>query len=81
VLVELNATAKTLHLVAPNGATIDANTTINGNLSVNGTISASGTITAPNVVGTTNGTFGGKAMAGHTHGGVQTGPGTTGGPT
>ena len=81
VLVELNATTKTLHLVAPNGATIDANTTINGNLQVNGTIGATGTITAPNVVGTTNGTFGGKAMAGHTHGGVQTGSGTTGAPT
>ena len=54
------------------GLTINANTTINGNVQV------SGTITAPNVVGTTNVTFGGKSGVGHVHSDPQ--GGTTGAP-
>ena len=43
-------------------------------------IAAGTTVTAPNVVGTTNGTFGGKSMVAHTHSGVQPGAGNTGAP-
>lgn len=80
VLVELNATAKTLHLAAPNGTTIDSNVSINGTLSVSGAITSAVSVTAPNVVGTTNVTFGGKSGISHTHSGVQSGTGTSGGP-
>lgn len=44
------------------------------------TAPAGSTVTAPNVVGTTNGTFGGKVMTTHTHSGVTTGGGNTGAP-
>lgn len=43
--VELDPEAQTLHLAAPGGGTIDANTTINGNLTVVGDFSASGNVT------------------------------------
>lgn len=43
-----------------------------------GPINATGTITAPNVVGTTNVTFGGKSGIGHTHSDPQ--GGNTGAP-
>lgn len=46
-----------------------------------GSLNVAGTITAPNVVGTTNVTFGGKSGVSHTHGGVQAGAGTSGAPT
>lgn len=68
-LIELNPTAKTVHIVAPNGATIDANVTINGNVQVNGTLTAS-----VDVVG------GGKSLKSHTHGGVQPGGSSTSPP-
>lgn len=80
VLVELNPAAKTLHMVAPNGATIDANTTINGTLHVTGAITCDSTITAPTVVGTTDVTFAGKSGANHVHSGVQSGSSNTGAP-
>lgn len=41
--------------------------TMSGDLQVVGAITAGTTITAPNVVGTTNVTFGGKSGVGHTH--------------
>lgn len=60
--------------------TMSGNLQVSGNISAGGTINAGGTITAPNVVGTTNGTFGGKSMVSHTHSGVQPGAGNTGAP-
>lgn len=48
---------------------------------VTGNLTVDGSITAPNIVGTTNVTFGGKSGTGHTHGGVQGGTGTSGAPT
>lgn len=50
--------------------------TVNGDSQFNGTIDATGTITAPNVVGTTNVTFGGKSGIGHQHsnGGLPSSP-------
>lgn len=51
-----------------------------GAFSVTGAISGSSSITAPNVIGTTNVTFGGKSGIAHTHSGVQTGAGNTGAP-
>ena len=76
--VNINASAS-VTVTAP-GVTVNGPTTINGALTVNGAITSSTSVTAPNVVGTTNGTFGGKAMAGHVHSGVQTGSGNTGAP-
>lgn len=55
--------------------------TMSGSLQVAGAITAGATVTAPNVVGTTNVTFGGKSGIGHTHSGVQTGSSNTGAPT
>ena len=80
VVIELHASAKTLHLTAPNGAVIDANTTINGNLQVNGTIVSSTSVTAPTVRGTTDVVFGSKSASAHVHSGVQGGSSNTGGP-
>jgi phage baseplate assembly protein V len=54
--------------------------TMSGNLEVAGSITAGATVTAPNVVGTTNVSFGGKSAISHTHSGVQTGGGSTGAP-
>jgi len=51
-----------------------------GPMNVTGAITGTSTITAPNVIGTTNVTFGGKSGIGHTHSGVQTGSGNTGAP-
>ncbi len=56
-------------LVSPVAVTIDAPVTINGALAVNGAITSSGNMTA-----------GGIDMQSHTHSGVQTGGGNTGGP-
>lgn len=53
---------------------------INGNLTVNGNITCSGTLTVPNIVASTGATIGGIPFGSHTHGGVQTGGGNTGGP-
>lgn len=73
--VELDPTAQTLHLTAPGGATIDANTTINGTLHVTGNITCDATVTAvTDVVG------GGKHLKTHTHSGVQAGASNTGAP-
>lgn len=73
--VELDPAGKTLHLKAPGGATIDANTTINGTLHVTGNITCDATVTA-----TTDVVGGGKHLKTHTHSGVQTGSGNTGAP-
>lgn len=71
----------TLDVVASNKVQITSPlVTMSGNLQVAGSISAGTTVTAPNVVGTTNVTFGGKSGIAHTHSGVQTGPGNTGAP-
>lgn len=53
---------------------------MSGNLQVAGSISAGTTVTAPNVIGTTDVSFGGKSGIAHTHSGVQTGVGDTGAP-
>lgn len=85
---KINLEALTIELVGEE-VTIDASTsvimttptfTINGDTVMNGKLDATGTITAPNVVGTTNVTFGGKSGVGHKHGGVATGGGQTGVP-
>ena len=52
------------------GATISAGTAI----------TAATTVTAPNLIGTTNVTFGGKSGVNHTHSGVQPGVSSTGAP-
>jgi len=49
-----------------------------GPVTMDSTLNAASTITAPNVVGTTNVTFGGKSGIGHTHSDPQ--GGTTGAP-
>ena len=58
-------------IILQNGqAVITASSTvINGNLTVNGTITASGDVTGANI-----------SLSTHTHGGVQTGGGSTGAP-
>jgi len=55
--------------------------TLNGPVSATSTVAAATSVTAPIVTGSTNVVFGGKSGIGHTHGGVQTGPGTTGAPS
>lgn len=60
--------------------TMSGNLQVTGSISAGGNVTAGGTVTAPNVVGTTNGTFGGKSMVSHTHSGVQPGAGNTGAP-
>lgn len=60
--------------------TINGDVAIVGDTTMDGKLDATGTITAPNVVGTTNVTFGGKSGVGHKHGGVATGGGQTGVP-
>lgn len=66
-----------IEVISPAGVTITAPTvTINGNVEVDGDITATGTIT-----GDTDVIGGGKSLKTHTHGGVQTGGGTTGPPS
>ena len=69
--------------IVVNGAglpiTVNGNSTFNGNLHVTGAITGDSTITAPNVVGTTNVTFGSKSGVSHTHSG-GTISGNTGAP-
>ncbi len=57
-------------LTSPIAVTINAPTTINGALAVNGTISSTGNMTA-----------GGIDLQTHVHGGVQSGSGSSGGPS
>lgn len=71
----------TLDVIAQTKAQITSPlVTMSGNLQVAGSITAGTTVTAPNLVGTTNVTFGGKSGIAHTHSGVQTGAGNTGAP-
>lgn len=80
-LVEMNPTAKTLTLTAPNGATVNANTTINGTLHVTGVITCDDDITsAKTVTGQTDVVGGGKHLKTHVHSGVQAGGSNTGQP-
>ena len=60
--------------------TLNGTTMINGNTTVNGVVTGSSTITAPNLVGTTDVSFGGKSGVKHQHGNVQNGQGNTGTP-
>lgn len=53
----------------PEGITITGRTVINGDLAVNGSVTVSGDVTA-----------GGISLQSHTHSGVETGSGNTGGP-
>jgi hypothetical protein len=73
--IELNPTAQTITAIAPGGITLNGVA-----IDEDGNVTAPGTITAPNVVGTTNVTFGGISGTGHRHGGIQTGNGTSGTP-
>ena len=68
--VQLNPTAKTLKMTAPNG------------INLNGvTIDSSGNVSSPaTVTATTDVVGGGKHLATHTHSGVTTGGGVTGPP-
>jgi phage gp45-like len=43
------------------------NITLNGNVQLNGALTATGTVTAPNVVGSTDVSFGGISGTAHTH--------------
>jgi phage baseplate assembly protein gpV len=87
-LIELNPTAKTIAMTAPNGATINANTTINGTLHVTGAVTCDSTLAVAGntnvggtLIATGNITGAGKSLNSHTHSGVQTGGGTSGPPT
>lgn len=72
----IRITDEGVEVISPAGVTITAPTvTINGNVEVDGDITASGTIT-----GTTDVVGDGVSLATHTHSGVQTGSGNTGGP-
>lgn len=53
---------------------------INGNLMVNGNITCTGVLTVPTIVASSGATIGGIPFGSHTHGGVTTGSGNTGGP-
>lgn len=86
-----------INLAAPAGSTITTNdkvtinatngVIINGNLTVNGLISGTGGTggVGASITGTFSatgeGTFNGHTVGGHTHSGVQPGPGNTGLPT
>ncbi len=72
--------AETVEINATDETTVNSPTfTVNGDSQFNGKIDATSTITAPNVVGTTNVTFGGKSGVAHTHSG-GTISGNTGAP-
>lgn len=74
-------TASGINVVSPSAVTVTAPAiTLNGPVTVNGSLTATGTVTAPDVVGTTNVTFGGKSGISHVHSGVQPGSGNTGAP-
>lgn len=78
---EIELLAPVVEINASTSTTITTPTfTVNGTSQFNGSITATGTVTAPLVVGTTNVTFGGKSGIAHTHGGVDTGPDSTGAP-
>jgi len=55
-------------------------TTISGTLDVGGAITSAVSTTAPKIIAGTSLTVEGKEMSKHTHGGVQTGPSSTGVP-
>lgn len=59
---------------------VDGAVTANSTLSTQGAITSAVSVTAPNVVGSTNVTFGGKSGIAHTHSGVTTGTSNTGAP-
>ena len=86
-LIELNPTAQTIKMTAPNGATINANTTINGTLHVTGAVTCDSTLAVGGnttvggtLAATGNITGAGKSLNSHTHSGVQPGSGNTGAP-
>lgn len=60
--------------------TINGQIIHNGNTNQTGNTTSTGTVTAPNVVGTTDVSFGGISGVNHVHGGVSTGTSNTGGP-
>lgn len=68
-------------LTADGGVTVNGDTTINGNLQVNGSQTVTGTSLAKGSL-TCEGdvTASGISLKTHTHSGVQTGGGNTGGP-
>ena len=83
--VEINAEtvavdASTSTTVTTPTFTVNGATVLNGPVSASSTITAGTSVTAPNVVGTTNVTFGGKSGIAHQHSGVTTGLGNTGAP-
>ena len=59
---------------------VNGNVTINGNLEVNGNITCTGVLTIPTINATGGVTIAGIDYGTHTHSGVQTGSGSTGGP-
>ena len=59
---------------------VDGAVTTNSTLATQGEITSAVSVTAPNVIGSTNVTFGGKSGIAHTHSGVTTGTGNTGAP-
>lgn len=61
-------------------AVVNAETTINGNTTINGKLTVSQTISAPTISASTSLVIAGKEMNGHTHSGVEPGPGNSGGP-
>lgn len=61
-------------------AVVNATTTINGNTTINGTLNVSQSITTPTVSATSSLKVQGVEMNNHTHGGVESGGGTSGGP-
>lgn len=77
---KLNADVQGATVITSPSITLNGNVTINGNLT-QGMGSAGGTATLRGPVNVTqNVTAGGKSLMTHTHSGVQSGSGTTGGP-
>jgi hypothetical protein len=76
--VEINAS--TSATVTTPTFTVNGATQLNGAVTASSTVTAGASVTAPNVVGTTNVTFGGKSGIAHQHSGVTTGLGNTGAP-
>lgn len=73
--------AATLTVNADSVTVNSPTTTFNGNVSVNGTVASTGSVsTGGSVTAAGNVTGGSISLNSHRHGGVETGPGTTGGP-
>lgn len=79
-IIEIDKTGK-VNITAPTSMTVTSPSVhITGALQVDGAIASNVSVTAPNVIGSTNVTFGGKSGIGHTHSGVTTGLSNTGAP-